>query len=95
MFVAPIAAVLIGVAFTAHRLIGPAVATIALGGLALAWLSGAALEQLRARGRPRWIRGLAHAALCLAGIAGIAYVALTRGSLVDLLIETVRFGPET
>jgi hypothetical protein len=95
MFVAPIAAVLIGVAFTAHRLIGPAVATITLGGLALAWLSGAALEQLRARGRPRRIRGLAHAALCLAGIAGLTYIALTRGSLVDLLIETVRFGPET
>jgi len=94
VFLGPVAAVLIGVAFTAHQLIAPAVATIALGGLALAWLSGAALERLRAGGRPRRLRGLAHVAICVVGVAGIAYVALTRDHLVDMLIETVRFGPE-
>jgi hypothetical protein len=31
----------------------------------------------------------------LTGIASFAYVALARGFLVDLLIETVRFGPES
>jgi hypothetical protein len=94
-FVGPVAAVLIGVAFTAHRLIAPAVATISLGGLALSWLSGAALERLRARGRSRRLRSIAHVVVCIAGIAGLGYVALTRDHLLDLLIETVRFGPES
>src|SRR6185295_13466164 len=47
-FLAPVAIVLVGVAFTAHRLIAPAVAMISAGGVALTWLSGSTLEQLRA-----------------------------------------------
>jgi hypothetical protein len=86
--------VLVGVAFTAHRLIAPAVATISAGGVALTWLSGAALEQLRATGRARRLRSLGHIAACLAGVAALAYVALTRDGLLDALIETVRFGPD-
>jgi hypothetical protein len=93
-FLGPVAAVLIGVAFTAHRLIAPAVATIAAGGLALAWLSGAALERLRATGRSAPLRSAGHVLACLTGIAGLVYVALTHGGLLDMLIETVRFGPE-
>ena len=86
---------LIGVAFTAHRLIAPAVALISAGGVALTWLSGSALEQLRATGRPRRLRAAGHMLACLAGVAALAYIALTRDNLLDALIETVRFGPET
>jgi len=32
--------------------------------------------------------------VCLAGVIGVVYVALTRQDLVDTVIETVRFGPE-
>lgn len=94
MFLGPVALVLLGVAFTAHRLIAPAVATISLGGIALAWLSGATLEQLRARGRSRRLRSIAHVVACLAGVAALGYVALTHDGLIDMLVETVRFGPE-
>jgi hypothetical protein len=94
VFLAPVALVLIGVAFTAHRLIAPAVATIALGGLALTWLSGAALDRLRATGRPHRLRSIAHVVACLTGVAALGYVALIRDDLLDLLIATVRFGPE-
>jgi hypothetical protein len=94
-FLAPVAAVLIGVAFTAHRLIAPAVATIAIGGVGLAWLSGATLEQLRATGRPRRLRAIAHILACLAAVAALAYVAITRDNLLDALVETVRFGPDS
>lgn len=94
VFFAPVAAVLIGVAFTAHRLIAPAVTTIAAGGLALTWLSGATLERLRARGRARPLRSIAHVIACLAGVAALAYVSLTRDHLLDMLLETVRFGPQ-
>ena len=93
-FLAPVAAVLVGVAFTAHRLIAPAVAAISVGGVILAWLSGATLERLRSRGRPHRLRGAVHVVLCLAGVAALAYIALTRDGLIDALIETVRFGPE-
>jgi hypothetical protein len=95
MFLGPVALVLLGVAFTAHRAIAPAVATIALGGLALAWLSGAALEVVRAAGRSRRLRSALHLVACLAGVAGLAYVALIHGDLIDLLIETVRLGPDS
>jgi tetratricopeptide (TPR) repeat protein len=95
VFLAPVALVLVGVAFTAHRLIAPAVVTISAGGIALTWLSGATLERLRARGRRRRLRSVVHVLACLAGVAALAYVALTHGGLIELLIETVRFGPET
>jgi len=94
MFLGPVAVVLLGVAFTAHRAIAPAVATIALGGLALAWLSGAALELVRAAGRSRRLRSALHLVACLAGVAGLAYVAVTRGDLIDMLLESVRLGPD-
>jgi len=94
VFFAPVAVVLIGVAFTAHRLIAPAVTVIATGGLALTWLSGATLERLRTTGRPGRLRGVAHGIACVIGVAALAYIALTRDHLLDLLIETVRFGPE-
>lgn len=94
VFAGPIAGVLLGVAFTAHRAIAPAVALIAGGGVALAWLSGATLELLRTQGRSRRLRSGAHLIACLAGIAGLGYVALIHGGLLDLLVETVRFGPE-
>jgi len=93
-YLAPIAAVLIGVAFTAHRLIAPAVAAISAGGVALSWLSGAALEQLRVDGRARRLRTVGHIAACVIAVAALAYIALTRDGLVDALIETVRFGPD-
>ncbi|HEX3764185.1 MAG TPA: hypothetical protein VHW23_36075 [Kofleriaceae bacterium] len=93
-YLAPIVAVLVGVAFTAHPLIAPAVTTISAGGVALAWLSGAALERLRAGDRPRRLRAAGHIVACLAGVAALAYIALTRDNLLDALIETVRFGPD-
>ena len=95
LFLGPVAGVLIGVAVTAHRLIAPAVATIALGGLAQAWLSGAALDRLRAHGRPYRLRSVAHVVACCVGVAALGYVAMTRDNLLDMLYETVRFGPES
>ena len=86
---APIAAVLIVASFTAHRAIGPAVTRISLVGLALAWLSGSALEL-----RPGRVRALANVLACLVGVLAIAYIAVTRDGLIDMLIETVRFGPD-
>lgn len=94
IYLAPVAAVLIGVAFTANRLIAPAVAIISLGGLALAYLSGAALDQRRRLHRHHRLRSLVHVVLCVLAVVALLYIALTRDALVDALIETVRFGPD-
>ncbi|MBS1123093.1 MAG: hypothetical protein H6Q90_5321 [Deltaproteobacteria bacterium] len=94
LFLAPVGAVLVGVAFTAHPLIAPAVTTIVIGGLVLAWLSGAGLDVLRARGRVVRGRAILHVVACLIAVGALAYIVLTRGNLLDQVIETARFGPD-
>ena len=94
MFLAPVGAVLVGVAFTAHRLIAPAVTALAIGGVVLAWLSGATLDTLRDRGRPVKLRAMLHIILSILAVAAIGYIVLTRDNLIDMVIETAQFGPE-
>lgn len=89
IYVAPVAAVLVAAAFTAHRAIGPAVAWISGVGLVLAWLSGAALELRRGR-----VRAVLHVIACVLAVAAAGYLALMHDGLIDLLVETVRFGPD-
>ena len=93
MFLAPIALVFILVAFTAHYAIAPAVMRISITGVGLAWLSGSTLDLLRARRRPLRARAVAHIAITLVGVIATAYIAMTHDGLLDLLAETVRFGP--
>ena len=85
MFFAPLAALLIGVAWLAQRTIAPAVTRISLVGLVLAWLSGAALDLLRARGRATRARSLVHVAACVLGVVAIAYISINHDNLIDLI----------
>jgi hypothetical protein len=94
IFLAPVAAVLVGVAFTTHQLIAPAVLTLTIGGLALAWLSGTTLDTLRARGREVRNRALAHVMIAILATIALAYIAITRDNLLDMVIETMQMGPE-
>ena len=89
LYGAPIALVIVIASFTAHRAIGPAVTRISLVGLALAWLSGTTLELVGGRAR-----AVLHVVLCVLGVGAIGYIALTHDGLIDLLVETVRFGPD-
>lgn len=93
VFLAPIAAVIVGASFTTHRAVAPAVLWISIGGLALAWLSGAALDLLRSRDRTVRARSLVHILACAVGVVSIGYIAITRDGLLDSLAETVKFGP--
>jgi hypothetical protein len=63
--------------------------------LLCAWLSGAALELVRSSNRPIRARAVAHIAGCVVAIAALVYISMMRDGLLDLLIETVRVGPET
>ena len=94
LFLAPIGLVIVIASFTAHKAIAPAVVRIMGTGVVLAWLSGAALDALRGSGRSVRVRSMIHIAACAIGIIAISYIALTRDDLLDMLIETVRFGPE-
>ncbi|HEY6033918.1 MAG TPA: hypothetical protein VIV58_06650, partial [Kofleriaceae bacterium] len=71
----------------------PVVLRIAIAGIGFAWISGATLDLLRARGRAWRARAIGHVVACAAGVVAVAYLALTGGGLLDLLAETVRFGP--
>ncbi|MEO8704916.1 MAG: tetratricopeptide repeat protein [Kofleriaceae bacterium] len=93
-YIVPVAAVLVGVALTTHQLIAPAVLTLTIGGLVLAWISGAALDLLRARGRDVRNRALLHAIVISVAVIGLAYIALMRDNLLDMVIETIATGPE-
>jgi hypothetical protein len=94
IFLLPVAAVLVGVALTTHQLVAPAVVGLVLVGLVLAYLSGTALETLRARGRDVRTRAAVHAVLAILAVAAMLYIVLMRDNLLDMVIETVRFGPE-
>jgi hypothetical protein len=94
LFLAPVAAVLVGVALTTHQTIAPAVLTLSAGGLVASGLSGATLDLLRAAGRPLGRRAVLHATLSAVAVIALLYIALLRDDLLDMVIETVRFGPE-
>ncbi len=93
LYMIPVAGLLIGAALTGHEDIAPAVAIILTGGLAVTWVSGAGLAAGTTR-RPR-LRALVHAAACAVAVVALCWIALYRTGLLDMILETVRFGPET
>jgi tetratricopeptide (TPR) repeat protein len=89
LFLLPPSALLTVMALTSHREIGPAVALICAAGLGYSWLAGCAWRQRR----PRLPTALIAATAC-AGIAAMCYIAVHRSQLLDLILTTVKFGPE-
>jgi tetratricopeptide (TPR) repeat protein len=87
MFLAPIAALVTGIAFATQRVIAPAIARITVTGVVLAWLSGAALDLLRQRNRSTRGRSLVHVVACALGVLATAYLAIVAGGLLDILID--------
>jgi tetratricopeptide (TPR) repeat protein len=82
LFLAPIAAVLIGVAATGNPLVSRAVRVISIAGVAVAWISAAL-------GKASVLRAV------LAAIAVIAatYLACDHDRMIDIVIETWHSGP--
>jgi tetratricopeptide (TPR) repeat protein len=94
LFLLPVVGILAAAALTENAVLGHAVEAICAGGLAAAWLSGAALEAARAAGRLGVRRVVAHVALTSAAVLAVCYIAVTREKLVDQLWETIRFGAD-
>jgi hypothetical protein len=93
LYIGPIAAIVIAASFAIDRVIAPAVVRITVTGLVCAWLSGAALDLLRARGRAVRGRALLHIVACAAGVLAVGYIAIMSDGLIEMFSETVRFGP--
>lgn len=91
IYMLPVAALLCFASFTAHYAIAPAVIIVCASGLVVTWISGAGL---RAMGRPGLGRAVAHGVVCFIAVLAVSYIALHRQQLLDMLIETVRFGPD-
>ena len=95
LYLAPVAVVIALVAQTGNPLIAGAVRAIVLAGVAVAWLSGAILDAVRARGgRIGLSRALAHGALAVAAVLSVTYLAVDRGGMIDLVVATWHAGPE-
>ncbi|MEZ4364916.1 MAG: hypothetical protein R2939_01350 [Kofleriaceae bacterium] len=92
-YVAPVLGLLVVAAATGFPDLGHAVAWIAAAGLGVTYLSGAALDAARRRGRHDRRRVLVHAVAAPAVVLALAAVALLDAQLVDVLLETLRAGP--
>jgi hypothetical protein len=90
-YMAPVAGLLAAASLTANLTVAPAVLAMCGGGLALTWLSGAGLAAAAPASRGRIV---VHVALCAVAAAALAAVAVLRGGLVEIIFETVRFGPD-
>ncbi len=90
-YMLPFVVLLTAMALTGHQEIGPAVASISVGGLFITWLCGALL---RAQKPLSLGFALLSAGLATIAVASLVYLTVFRSSLLDLIVSTVRFGPE-
>ncbi len=90
IYMAPVAAVLCLSSLTGYSQIAPAVAIIAGGGVVIAWLHGVAI---RLHQRQRLLVA-AHTLAAVAGVIAVCYIAVHRTRLLDMIMATVRFGPD-
>ncbi len=94
VYLLPVALLFVGAGMTEHSALGHAIHIIAAGALIVTWLSGATLEAARRRGPISLWRALGHIVASGATVLAICYIAVTREGLLDMLVETVRFGAE-
>ena len=94
LFLAPLAVVVAAITFATQRTIWPAVFRITLVGLVATWLSGVSLDLLRTRGRAIRMRALVHVLACAIAVLSVGYISVMHDGLIDMFVETLRYGPE-
>lgn len=85
IYLAPVAALIVGLAALRFRDVAPAVAAMAAAGLAFTWLSGAGLRLHP----PSRRRALVHALAAAVGVCAVVYLILHQAVLLDDLLDTL------
>lgn len=93
LFLAPFGGLLVAIAYVQNMPIAPSVAVLTMGTVALTWVSGATLDLVRATSRPVRARAIAHAVAAALAALALGYISLVRAGLLDVIAETVRYGP--
>ena len=94
LYAVPVVAVVIAVSATGNDLVGRAIAWIGVGGLAIAWLSGAALAAAARRAPLRAPRVAAHLAAAVVAVLAVVYLSIVDDRLIDMVLETWAHGPD-
>lgn len=94
LYYAPVALVFVLAAATEDRAIGWATAILAVGGAALCWLSAAATAVRLERGPLDLKERVARALALTLAILAMSYLAVLVTGLLDLVLETLRAGPD-
>jgi len=94
LYLAPVAAVLFAIATTGYQGLATAVGWVSAGGVAIAWLSGAGLEQRRraTQGYRRWVA--VHIVVVMVAVLALTVVAVWHAGLIEPILETLAHGPD-
>jgi hypothetical protein len=92
VYLLPVAALFFGAALSENWALGHAIELILVAGLGVAWVSGALLDVARRAGGVTVARAAAHSVAAFAGVVAICFLSVMREGLLDMLIETVKFG---
>ena len=93
LFLAPFGVLLVAIAYIQNMPVAGSVAQLTAGALAMTWLSGSALDLARGAGRRVRLRSIAHAVVAALAALAFGYISLVRAGLLDVIAETVRYGP--
>ncbi len=93
LFLAPFGGLLVAIAYGQNMPIAPSVAVLTASTLGLTWLSGAALDLVRGQGASVRARAIVHALAAALAALSLGYISLVRAGLLDVIAETVRYGP--
>lgn len=88
----PLAALVVGIAATGNPLVARSIIAIAIAGVAVAWISGVLVDVARERHRLSRARLAIHLACVMLAVGGIVFLAVERGGVIHLLVETWRGG---
>lgn len=94
LYYLPVAGLFALAGATENASIGWATGSIAVGGALITWVVGAGTAQRLERGPIGWPARVARALALALAVLAVAYVAIEWAGLRDLVVETLRAGPE-
>jgi tetratricopeptide (TPR) repeat protein len=94
LYYGPVALLFVVAALTENRLIGAATAILAVGGGLIVWIAASGYEARLERGAMGSVERLRRAATVALAVVGLMFLAVQTTGLTDLVVETLKWGPE-